>query len=129
MPIQKRWTHWNNASPPSSAGIYEFGVQNRDNVVTIIYIGRAQGGSSTIKSRFRDHISGRGNQDVYYAVQQYSSRLYYRYEEVSSTMLRSAGNQACRKEAMNIQRFESKNHRLPAGNKRRETVDDGCVIC
>ena len=46
-----------NMSAPDSIGVYYMGVQNLDNSLGVLYVGRALGEGVTIKSRLLDHIS------------------------------------------------------------------------
>ena len=60
MPIQGDlygFSKKNVDKAPDSAGVYALFQSG-----TTIYIGRAQGGSTTIRSRLQDHYAGRGGQ-------------------------------------------------------------------
>lgn len=58
MPINGAWRPFNEANinlyAPESHGVYALAVGTE-----ITYYGRAQGGSTTIRSRLKDHLSGR----------------------------------------------------------------------
>lgn len=82
---------------PEKAGVYVLYEGN-----TLIYIGRAQGGSSTIRARLQSHKTGRDGPCT-------ASMTHYRYETTRADVGR---------ERELLQEFKNRHGRLPRCNDR-----------
>ncbi len=87
-------------SAPITAGVYQL-----EDSGTIIYIGRALGNSTTIRSRLQDHKSGREGSCTQYAT-------HYRREKTAN------GNDAARREVELLREYKARYGRLPRCNDR-----------